>query len=682
MTIPVAIHLLSRRRSKKLPFAAVEFILRSRRQKTSHIRLRQLLLLALRMLIVGAVGFAIARPLLRPKTAAASSAGQTAATAIVLDGSLSMRYQLGGRSLFDRARDEARTLVDRLSSESPATLVVCDGRSPEAPAPGFDRVALKERIARAEVGFRPADVAGCMAAAARALGESPIEGKRLYVLTDLTAAGISLEAPPPRVPTPKGEVVPETIFIDAAGGDELPNIAITEVTVTPSVAMGARGFDVNATIRNSGSKTAAGVPVSLVVGDRVVNRGFADVPAHGAVTKLLAHRFEPGVQRGTVQLESDALSEDDARSFVVRVPKDVRALVADGAPSAVRYRDETFFVEAALGPGRTGGRISATFLDADAVQSRTLADFDVVLLLNVPAPRPAFVQSLRTFVEAGGGLFLSAGDQVSPDDWNAAFGELLPRPIHLVRTAAEPDEAQGPPPARFSRVDYLHPAFTVFEGASEGFDSARVFRYLMMRPDAAQQGRVLAALDDGSPALVEASRGRGKVILYASTVDRDWTDWPIRTSFLPAMQQVTEYLAGGLEEKPPATSRVGDIRVLEPGEGLQIVEVKGRDGKLARLGEEGVEVTLPGHYVVTAQDERGRREAPELAFAAVLDPKESDTTRLSMDELSDHFGGEGRAQVAQGAEAALPKNGTPLWSWLLLAAVLAFVTEGFVVRRT
>lgn len=681
IAVPIAIHLLSRRRSKKIAFAAVEFILRSKKQKTTNIRLRQLLLLAMRALIVGAIGLAIARPLIKPKVAASSTAGQRAATAIVLDGSLSMRYQLGGATLFERSRDEAKSLIDGLNAESPATLVVCDGTAPEVNPPDFDRVALRQKLNAAQPTYRAADVTACIGAAARALGQSPIEGKRVYVLGDLTAASLRLDAPPPKVPTPAGEVIPEVVFIDAAQGSDLPNLAVIDVSTAPSAALGTRGFDVTATIRNSGSKPVQGAPLSLEVGGRVVTRGFVDVPANGTARKLLAHRFEPGTQLATVRLEPDALPEDDARAFILRVPRDVRALVADGSPSAIRYKDETFFVEAALGPGRTGGRIEATFLDADAAQARSLQDFDVVLLLNVAAPKPAFVQALKPFVENGGGLFISMGDQVNVDDWNAAMGPLLPRPLHLLRTAADPDEPGPTPPARFSRIDFTHPAFAIFEGASEGFDSARVFRYVLLQTDTQKEERVLATLDDGSPALIEARRGQGRVILYTSTVDRDWSDWAIRTSFLPAIQQLTAYLAGGLDEKPPAISKVGETRALELPENTTLAEVKGPDDKPVKAGDEGVPTALPGHYRVSVRDGQGTRDLPQLSFVAVLDPKESDTKRVDANELASHFGGEDHTQIATGADGALPKSGTPLWNWLLLAAVIAFVGEGFLVRR-
>jgi hypothetical protein len=681
IAVPVAIHLLSRRRSRRLPFAAVDFILRSRKQKVRHIRLRQLLLLLLRSLVIGCVAFAIARPLLRPKEAAAVAPSTRTAAAIVLDASLSMRYRFGSQSLFQRAQAEAKSLLSGLPAESPATFVLCDGHTPSAAAPSFDRTALRHRMEEAEPTDRPADVTSCIGAAAQALGQSPLEGKKIFVLSDLTVPSLRMDAPPPKVPTPKGDVLPEIVFIDAARGSSLPNLAVVDVNVTPSSAIGTRGFEVAATIRNSGDKPVENVEVSLKVGGQIVTRGFADVPPHGTTRKVLGHRFEPGTQVGEVLLPGDSLAEDDSRAFMVRVPRDVRALVVDGSPSSIRYRDEAFFVEAALGPGQTAGRISSVFLDADAAQARPLSDFDVVLLLNVPTPRSAFVDALRKFVSDGGGLFVSLGDQVNPDEYNAVFGNLLPRPLHLVRTAAEPDQPGGAPPARFSRVDFQHPAFAIFDGASEGFDTARTYRYIQLQPAVGADEHLLASYDDGSPALVEAPRGKGRVILYTSTVDRDWTDWPIRTSFLPAIQQITEYLASGLDEKPPRPVKVGEVHPLTMPAGTKLDTVMGPDGKPVKLTDEGVPVERPGLYTVSIQDGAGARDLPALSFVAVLDPAESDTSRYSPQELAEHFGGEAHASVAGGADAALPRSGTPLWTWLLVAALAAFIGEGVLVRR-
>jgi len=187
---------------------------------------------------------------------------------------------------------------------------------------------------------------------------------------------------------------------------------------------------------------------------------------------------------------------------------------------------------------------------------------------------------------------------------------------------------------------------------------------------------------------VESHLGQGRVLLYTSTVSHAWTDWPVRVSFLPVLQQAVSWLGGSLEEKasPPAT--VGDERVLVPPTGTRIAAVRGPDGAALPLRREpgsevaGALVAAPGLYRVEVQPERGpTREEPGLDFVGRLDPRESDLRRVAEDELMAQLGGSGSAQVASSALAAEGIRGTPLWSALLLLGVLAILGEGALTRR-
>ena len=53
------------------------------------------------------------------------------------------------------------------------------------------------------------------------------------------------------------------------------------------------------------------------------------------------------------------------------------------------------------------------------------------------------------------------------------------------------------------------------------------------------------ALGNGDPLLLEQSVGAGKVMLITTSADRDWTDLPLKTAYLPLLQSLTQYLAGG-----------------------------------------------------------------------------------------------------------------------------------------
>ncbi len=689
--VPILVHLIQRRRPRPHPFAAIELVRRSQKRNVRRLRLKRLLLLAARTTILLAIPLALARPrLATPEAKAAAAPRGAAATALVIDASLSMGYDAGG-PLLDRARADARDALAGLSAEEPVTVVPCDGRTPAPPAPDFDRGAARRAIDELEGTLLPADLSACVAAAARALGESAVPGKRIWVFTDLAASGWRLDAPAPTVPTAQGDVRPEVTIVDAARGEPLPNAAVVELDVKPAPEVGPRAEAFAFTVRNFSGEPIADRTVELVVGEQVVAKTFVDVPAGGAATKQLAHKFpKGGSYAGKLRLVRDDLAADDERPFLVRVPRDVRALVVDGAPNPVRFRDEAFFVDAAL---RMGGAspIHVTTVDAESFADQDLSGYDLVFLLNVRAGTGAEAEPLRRlegFVRAGGGLFVSLGDAVDADAYAAALGPVLPRALHLPKAAGERGKDDAPP-ARISTIDVDHPVLHVFAGeAREGLVSTRTYRYFLLQPGRDGDGsRVLASYDDGAPALVEGALGKGRVLLYTSTVDRDWSDWPIQPSFLPALQQAAAYLARSLEEARTSSGVVGAPFVLDLPEGAVVDEVLGPDGKprgVASKADEPprVEATRePGVYTVRGRlaGEEATRELSELSFALHVDPRESDTRRIDPRELEALFGGE-KVEVAKEASSERKKD-TPLWSVLLLVGVLAFFGEGLLLRK-
>src|SRR5262245_58036962 len=90
--IPVLIHLIMRQEPIKLPFPAFRFLLQRHRTNLRKLRLRHLVLLALRMLLIAAICLALTRPKLFYQGMSISS-DQPVAAVLVFDTSLSMEYK-------------------------------------------------------------------------------------------------------------------------------------------------------------------------------------------------------------------------------------------------------------------------------------------------------------------------------------------------------------------------------------------------------------------------------------------------------------------------------------------------------------------------------------------------------------------------------------------------------------
>lgn len=683
--LPLLVHLFNRKRARPHPFAAIDFVLRSRRRSARRLRLKRVLLFLCRTLLLIAVPLALARPQPDRAEQAVRPAGPMA-TALVLDTSLSMSYELSGRTLLTRAKQMARDALAGLAPEDPVTFVSCDPGAPPPEAPGFDRARLREAIDLAPQTFAPQDLTTCLGRAARALGESTLPGKRIVLAGDLTASGFRLDVPAPTLATSQGEVRPEVVLLDAAGGAaELPNLAVVGLRVEAAPAIGSRAFQFTVTVANNTKDPVKDLQATLKVGADVVAKAFLEIPARGTAVKTLAHRFpEGGVFAGQVSIASDALRADDARHFSLRVPRDVTALVVNGAPNAVRFLDEAFFVEAAL--TAQGSPVRPTLRDAETAEAEKLASYDLVLLLNVRSLSAAKIAELSEHVDKGGGLFVSLGDQVDADAYNEAFGALLPRKLRLVKTAADRKEENAEErAARLAQVAFEHPAFSVFTGeAREGMLAARNYRYFLLEPGAGDSA-VLASFDDGAPALVEARRGKGRVVLYTSSVDRDWSDWPIRTSFLPAVQRLSGWLAGTLDERAAEQALVGELKPLELPAGLEGLSFKAPDGSelSSGTGADGKPfvggLKVPGVYAASGKLNGQRTALPELSFAVNVDPRESDLARLEERELKAYFGEKTRTQRGGSKDEAPPPF--PAWSALLALGAVFFLAEGMLARK-
>jgi hypothetical protein len=711
--VPIIVHLVGRSRARVRPFAAIDFIVRSNRRVARRLRLRQILLLALRALAAAGLALVLAKPYVEAATDLPASIGRPQSVALVLDNSASMGYRLHGERLIDLARRRGRQVLDLLGRETDAALVlgaegeetaVGGARPPRAGAPvaelTTDRLRLRRALDEAPLSARATDIPTALRRAAQILAHSSHPERRVILLTDLTAAGFPDGEPPwPR------ESGPALTVIDVSQGAPLPNRAVVGLRVDAAPELGPRGVRLTVDIANHGDKPAVRLPVALRVGSRVVARGFVDAGAHGAAQKVFHHTFAPGdLFDVSVEIEEDALPIDDRRFARVEVRREVRVLLVDGDPRTVRQDDELFYLETALRPGdRSESQLAVAVVTADEIGPRRLGDFDVVFLCNVKALPAARVGELEAFVRRGGGLFLALGDNVDPDGYAATMKPLLPQALRVVREAApgptaRPEGAAEPRAGgeRVGHLDSRHPILAAFAGQAEGLRAARFRRYMLLSPDAdarpsgghekPRAGDVgphtILRFEGGAPALVEASLGQGRVLLYTSSVDRDWTDLPIRPGFLPLMQQAARHLArsplrepepGGLVGHPYAIPlSAGDARleVRLPGGATLLFEqadLSGHDSLIFRHTEE------PGfHRVSAAPAGQSLRERPPAEFVINVDPRESDTRHVAA----------ARPPAASGKAGAAPGR-RRVEVWHGVAALLLFVLlgESFLVRR-
>ena len=420
------------------------------------------------------------------------------------------------------------------------------------------------------------------------------------------------------------------------------------------------------------------------------------------------HTFtQGGWHWGKVTIDPDGLAADNARYFAFEVQDSIRVLAVNGAPSSVPRNDELFFFRTALTVSPEGeSPVHVDIVQPANLAAAALANYPLVVLANVESLPQATVEVLERYTDRGGNLLVFLGDNVNADSYNQLLagttrmhGGLLPARLREILghalgtpiTNRPVDSPAGLTPdiAFVAAVDYDHPALATFEDPKFGNLSSvafRAFYNLEPAPGATVLMRASAGGESaGGPLLLEKRFGQGRVLLFAATADRDWTNFPLRPSYLPWLYRLTSYLAQERLAKLPILATGSRLAIpFSAGEGLPQVTVKKPDGTLGHAVVtndpdsplEFRDTTEPGLYVVT---EQGREGASRL-FVANLDGDESRFEPLSEAELHDLFPGDPRvtyiADPARVVDVSLQaRRGFGLWDVALWVALLIALGE-------
>ena len=448
---------------------------------------------------------------------------------------------------------------------------------------------------------------------------------------------------------------------------------------------------------------------------REVGRQKVDTAQGGRWADVWFHTTfaEGGWYSGRVEVADAAYPPDNARYFAVEVPASVNILAVDGGASAVEREDALFFLRRALTVAPEGQKSPVTVDTStpDALAGKDLSTYPLVIIADVGRLSPEAVTKLEDYVAGGGSVFFFLGARVEKDAYNSDLlgpgrrdGGLLPGP--LVRCQGVVAPVQDTPDVAFvGAVDFNHPALAPFRdpGFAALVGPAVSFKALWQID--APPSSVLMKASTGAPLLCEKTVGKGRVLVFTSSPDRSWTNFPIRpAAYLPWTHLLVAYLTQGPLARD-AFHLTGDaVEVTAEGgepSGPLLVEKPDRRTAAAHWNDttramEFAETELPGVYVVKTPD--GKTVGK---FAVNTESYESRLVYLDDVLGGSPGGGDRRAKVEAGLKKSRLVNrplaafvddpgeagpagglGDPnVWVWVLLGVLVVAVAEPTLANR-
>jgi Aerotolerance regulator N-terminal len=396
VTLPVIIHLINQRRYQTIRWAAMIFLLAANRMSRGYAKLRQWLILLVRMLAIAGLILAVSRPLISGWLGRVAG-GRPDTTIVLLDLSPSMSQQSPGTviSKLDAGRQQlARTLpvlgAGRWVLIESTSNVAREIESPDA--------ILK--LAEAEPASTSADLPAMLEAARDYIRANRPGRTEIWICSDVRQNDWSPESARWQalrdsfLEFPQGIRIHLLAYSDVASG----NVAVEVTNVRRQQAGdGAELLISLKLLKEGGSDAKLSLPVQFEIEGA---HSELTIEMDGPIYELKDHRIPIERTRergwGRVSIPADANPADNNFYFVFDRPQPRRTLVVSSDPEAI-------------GPLQLAASISpdsAISCSAELVTRQQLAAIDwegfAMVVWHALLPEADAAQALEAFINRGG----------------------------------------------------------------------------------------------------------------------------------------------------------------------------------------------------------------------------------------------------------------------------------------
>ncbi len=681
---PILFHLIKRQPKGVTRFSSLMFLSPSPPRLTRRSRIDNILLLILRALAIGLIALAFTRPFFREESFLNRPLeGRT--IALLIDTSASMQRA----DVWKAAVEQAMQVVDSLSTSDRIALYTVDNRLGTIVAlddtsdPTARQETVRAGIRELKPSWRGSQLAEGLKSIADLLQAASVTGQleagatsEVILVTDLHAdCGIE---------SIQGFPWPDSVRLDVRQiRPKSPGNARPTLLVTEEDSVNDADATIKVRVENSSDSTTQNFElVWMVDGKPGPSKTTVQVPA-GQIRVVPVPPRPTGSNR--LDLIGDAWDADNAIYFADQAATQERILYC-GPKTTRPEEDLAYFVEKApLSTPliqRVIERVDAAQLTTQVSQFALQANPQDVsqnpvrtIIVETSILTPELANGLRDFVLSGGTSIVCLGQgSMEQAERVAALQTLLGEPTLTVSEAAVKDYAL------LSHIDYQSPIFRPFaDPRFNDFSKIRFWNYrrVQFNPPADSQVvaglKAVAALDDGSPWLLQAATERGHMWLVTGGWQPTSSQMGLSSKFVPILMGLLDPSGKSLNEQLAFV--VGDpIPVSAKETEWTLTTESGQP--IATKGDQGtIRVEQPGLYQFQSLSDRRQIVVQIADNESRLNPLDVDVFEQYQIPLGKVQTDSQRKQTARQLQAAELERKQRVWQWLLLAGLLVLAME-------
>ena len=667
ISIPIVLHILNKARPKKVNWAAMELLQKTTQQQSKKIKLEDWLLMVLRCLTFLLVALAMMRLVFVNSSDLFSGASRE--LILVIDSSYSMNHGQY-ESRFDLAKKKAMKIVNSLPSGSKISLVTI-GDEPEVLIRHKDpsEISLERYFAALEAKPEGFGLEVSLSLLDELLNESDSANREVIFLTDAQKRSWC-ENSESTIEKFAELSKKASISLLPLGDESYENLALSDFHMTSGACRSGGFINLSAKIINHGESLAT-ASIELFHNSNIVDVTSVSSlqPKEERLLRFGVQLESSGPNKFQLSLESDNLEDDNSAYLAIDVPDKLKVLIVEGSPGAGRYLELATQLERS---GYAEGLICTVSL-ASLVSAEQIEKNDVVVFADVGDLDEENIKILDEKVRNGAGLLVYAGVNMDAFSAEQIIGRLVTMDWekrvspedgrdHQIRVSPQSDQLG---------LELRRLEAEILDCKVNGFHHVQT----------AADSKILLELDNGNPLLFIQEVERGKLAIFTTGADREWSSLPLNPAGPILFHLLLHELSTGDRQK---SLRIGESARVEIRSNRLGAEPKliGPSGEIsvpvrqeARESNKYIELLLskteiPGFHELQFGDNTDFE-----VLAANLDAGESDLKPATINELESVFENTGVKILGSESMVDNSENQTHLGSFLALAALFAFIGQ-------
>lgn len=672
--IPVLLHFLNLQKLKRIEFSTLSFLKELQKTKIRKLKFKQLLLLALRILLIILIVSAFARPTLETFTIAGTSAAKSS-TVFIIDDSFSMSVVKSNGSHFNFAKEIVKNILGDLQQGDEAVVLFSTERKDKKFTTTLNEI--ERELINANVSVKKQRFNEALHTASELLNSSKNFNKELFVLSDFSQQTLTEKI------TAQNIVYDEytKLYLFNFSDDEYSNRVVTDFQLNNQLLEKGKSISFTVQIKNArGSSVTNGVASLFLNGKRSAQQSF-DLQENESKSILFETILNSnGLVEAYVEIEQDDIIHDNKKFTAFLVPEKINVLLASDNGNDKR------FVKIALASASEQTVTNIKEINTSELSYNLNNNYDVVIIIG---SKNIFSKAeLNNYIEQGGRVILFPGTQSEANDFQSLLAGLgIRASISLI---GEPNSTESI--SYFKEVEYEHPIFeNLFEDRIvTKVESPEVYSYFKIMPQ--QNLRPIISLSDNSLFFSELIKGNGRVLIFNTAPVLSWNNFPVKSLFAPLINKSVLYqsiqkqsgkniIAGESIDIKTGDLKLPQLKIVKPDNSEEFVNID--------------ELVNYNYFTYNKTDQLGTYKfysGNELIDYAVVnfDPSETVTKYLNKDDIEKYF-----AEIISGDKYTFidPNNnykesikqarfGTELWKYFLIAALFIALLETYVSKNS